>query len=364
MSNDVELAKKNLKDDVLAIVVLNVGDGDSIIARFPTKYSADGKVTAAVIDCYNSGKTIAALKSLGVERLSFICATHPHYDHTAGILSLMKWCAKNNVEIEQFWDSGFRHVSKTHYNIIKYLRNNRHISCIQPTSGYETAINRVRVQVLSPSIHLKNRYDTFGTNINNASIVIKLEYPHKDIALPFLSEQDVSDEALSENEKIPQSTVMLGADAQFDAWAKITEEFPQLIRTENRLKMIDDEWRYKYKPLTCQVMKVPHHMSKNGISFEVLDKINPKYVIASCKNREDSQHDFPHDLTVMAVKELRDKKGEKDPASYIKYTGHDDENQRAGTVVAILREPAEGKKRPPKPLVYGLGDTVGKDAPL
>lgn len=340
---------KNTKSETLAVVVLNVGDGDAIIIRYPTKYGAPK--ACSVVDCYDADKTFAALQDLGVKTIPFICATHPHYDHTKGLEKLIKKCRAAEIPIEQFWDSGFRHVSKTHYNLIKLLRENPDIKVVYPTSGYETVINMVRVQVLSPSIQLKNRYDTFGTNINNASIVLKLEYPPKDIAPYYQTTDDVSDNELADEARVKQHSIILGGDAQFDAWARITDEFPELKKSGNRGQMIDPDV-VEHRPLRCQVLKVPHHMSKHGISLEVLEILRPMYSIASCSNT--SKHGFPHDLTVMAIADVR--KNVKDNG--MRFTGHRETSKRSGTVVALLNE---GRS---KPLIYELGETATKSAPL
>jgi len=337
-----------IKDESLVIVTLNVGDGDAVLVRFPP---AHGKKTGAVVDCYKGDKTIAAIQDLGIAKLNFVCATHPHYDHTAGMSKLIKWCLQNDVEICEFWDSGFRHVSKTHYNLIRLLEENPSIKVVSPTSGFETIINKVRVLVLSPSMYLKNRYDTFGTNINNASVVLKLEYPVRDIAKFFLKEEEASDAELEEVESIKQNTVILGADAQFDAWAQITQEFPELVHTDNRGQMIDPK-KKRFKPLRCQVFKVPHHMSKHGATLQVVETLLPRYTIASCA--KNSGYGFPHELAVMAVEELRHDATDKG----IRYTGHPDTGLSGGTIVAILNG---GSK---KPKVVSLGDDVSEDAPI
>lgn len=337
-----------IKDESLAIAVLNVGDGDAIVVRFPPAHGAN---VGAVVDCYKGDKTIAAVKDLGITKLNFVCATHPHYDHNAGMSKFIKWCLENDVEICEFWDSGFRHVSKTHYNLIRLLEQNRKIKVFSPTSGFETIINKVRVLVLSPSMYLKNRYDTFGTNINNASVVLKLEYPARDIAKFYLEEDQASDADLAEVENVKQNTVILGADAQFDSWAQITQEFPELVHTDNRGQMIDPK-KKAFKPLRCQVLKVPHHMSKHGATLQVVETLMPRYTIASCA--EDSDYGFPHELAVMAVEELR--AGETDKG--VRYTGHRDNSLASGTVVAIL----DGGSKKPK--VVGLGDAVDEDAPI
>ena len=340
--------KKYMKNNTMSLITLNVGDGDAIIIRFPKKQGED--VSCAVIDCYNAEKTFGALKALGTKKLFFICATHPHSDHTRGIGKLIKSCLKDDIKIEQFWDSGFRHVSKIHFDLINLLQDHPEIKVIFPTSGYETIINKVRIQVLSPSIQLKNRYDTFGTNINNASIVLKLEYPPKDIAPYYQRSDQAFEKYLTDEEKLKQYSIILGGDAQFDAWARITQEFPELKKTGNRGQMIDPDV-IEHKPLLCQVLKVPHHMSKHGISLEVLETLNPRYVIASCSNK--SKHGFPHDLTVMAVNDVRRKE-----KNVMWFTGHHVANKRAGTVVSLFRKNAV------KPLVYGLGETASKPAPL
>lgn len=341
-----------MKPESLGVIVLNVGDGDSIVVRFPTAHSqlnnaGKPKVVCAVVDCYNSKKTKAVLKAVGAEELAFVCATHPHSDHIKGLKLLIEWCLKEGILIREFWDSGFRHVSKTYYDLITLLRDNPSIRFVRPTSGFEILINRVRVQVLSPSIVLRNRYDTYGTNINNASVVMKLDYPVADIAEPFLKEsKEASEEALKQN------TIILGGDAQYDAWARITEEFPHLKPTSNRYQLIDAEAR-SHTPLKCQVLKIPHHMSKHGISLEVLETLKPIYTLASCANR--SRHGFPHEITVLAAQDIKSKKTQD---KGIRYTGHRDPELRSGTLVSVMK--GDGRK----PRIYPLGEDTRHNAPL
>lgn len=337
-----------LDDETLAVIVLNVGDGDAIIIRFPPEH---GQRACAVVDCYNARKTIDALRLLNPDTVPFICATHPHYDHTRGLLDLIEWCIGEGITVEQFWDSGFRHVSQTHYNLIRFLQDQTDIDFMQPTSGFETTINMVRVLVLSPSIMLKNRYDTFGTNINNGSIVIKLEYPPNDIAVPYLSFEDAMEEGLAEEERMRQNTVILGGDAQFDAWARITTEFPELQRTENRAQMIDPDV-IRHRPLRCQVLKIPHHMSKHGISLEVLETLRPRFALASCSSN--SRHGFPHELTVMAAQDIH----RREQDSGIRFTGHRNPNRRSGTIGIMCH----GNQR--QPIVECLQESTAANAPL
>jgi len=342
--------RNDLTHDTLGVFVLNVGHGDAIVVRFPV---VDGNtVVCGVVDCYLYDKTRAALEALGANKIAFMCATHPHKDHSLGFANLIDWCVQNNKEIEQFWDSGFRHVSLDHYNLIRCLQRNSHIPFLRITSGFEMTINKVRVLAMAPSISLKNRYDTFGTNINNASIVLKLEYPAKDIAKYYRDAEVFSDEALAEEEKIAQNTIILSGDAQFDSWSHLTQEFPQQSRykSSNRGQMIP--WRpwsqVTHKPVLSQVIKIPHHMSKNGISYEVLDNIHAKYALVSC--HDDHLHSCPHDLTVSATKEVKN--------CEIYYTGNRNVNLRGGTIAVLFK--GDGNE----PDLYCLRESVSQNAPI
>lgn len=353
------MPKKKLNGKALVVLVLNVGDGDSIVIRFPPAHGpkANGgaaRTIGAVVDCYDADKTIDALQKLGITELAFVCATHPHSDHILGLERLIRWALQNGVKVNQFWDSGFRHVSKIHFDLVSFLADPecQDIQFMQPTSGFECVINRVRVRVLSPSIVLKNRYDTFGTSINNASIVLKLEYPAPGIAerASSVSREEALEKGLSRQEVLKQNTIILGGDAQFDAWARITEEYPELVRTQNPMQLIDP--RHVHRPLRCQVLKVPHHMSKHGVSLEVLETLRPHYIVASCDNR--SRHGFPHPITVLAAEDIKDKKT-KDKG--IRYTGHPSAEERRGSLLTVVY--GDGKR----PKVQGLGERKNQKIP-
>ena len=334
----------------LAVYTLNVGDGDAIIIQFPT--IGDLQRPCAVVDCYDADKTIQALKDLEVTEIPFVCATHPHYDHTKGIKKLLEWTKTSGIKVSEFWDSGFRHVSKTHYDIITWLFDNTDIQMIQPTSGYETAINNVRIRVLSPSIYLKNHYDTFGTNINNASIVIKLEYPATDVTKYYTKKNKNGDEEIKNKDHDKRNSIILGADAQFDAWARITQEFPHLVSTSNQNQLIEYK-KVRHRPLKCQVFKAPHHLSKHGLSLEVVEMLRPQFTIGSLADK--SHHGFPHELAVKAVVDIKAKKT-KDKG--VRYTGHHVENLRGGTIVALFQ--GDGKR----PTIISLKDTKKQNALL
>ena len=287
----------------LLVHVLNVGDGDAIVIEFP---EVDGDRRYGLVDCYSSKKTLDYLAKLGITELEFVCATHPHYDHIRGMPALLD---AYKGRIMDFWDSGFRHTSLTYDKVIAKVVADRRIRYSRVTSGMETVCNGVKVTVLAPSIALRNRYDTWGVNINNASIVLKLEYKAKGVKNP--------------------SVIILGADAQFDSWSNVVEEFPAWEKTANPDQRIQvDRGR---NPLNCQVLKVSHHGSKHGTLLEFVEKLSPGHAIVSCSST--SSYGFPHEIAKLALEET---------SSGLYYTDGAPHESRSGTTVVV----SNGTNRP------------------
>ena len=281
----------------LRVFVLNVGDGDSIVIEFP---GPDRKY--AVVDCRDFDKTQHVLNALGAQRLEFVCATHPHRDHISGIEDLLHAYPGN---VREFWDSGFRHTSGTYADMVAAVEADAAIRFTRVTSGFERDINGVKVRVLAPSIYLRNRFDTLGVNMNNASVVLMLEYRAAGAART--------------------SSIILGGDAQFDSWGKVLEEFPHLERTD------DDERKvhipHSYNPLNCQVLKVSHHGSKHGTALEYVERLSPSDAIVSCAQQ--SQYGFPHEIARLSLEDEVD-------SQRIYFTDYGSPGHpRSGTTIAV-----------------------------
>lgn len=299
-----------LPDDHLGIYILNVGHGDGIVIDFPRK--PDGKRRYAVVDCNSVTKVRGVLDKLqkdepGKERLHFVCATHPHYDHIRGINSLLTHA---QYKPHEFWDSGFRHSSNTYRNIIETISGDSDIDMVRVTSGMEWYFGNVRISALAPSVTLRNRYATYGVDINNASIVLRIEH-HPDDALTMQSREygegvQTSEEAIRE---AGRSVVILAGDAEFDSWAQMTEEYPKLERTSENKPLVTKMINY----LSCSVVKVAHHGSMHSASLDVYEKmVLPTMAVLSCKKREEGsikggktlfRNLFPHPSTIHALHE-------------------------------------------------------------
>jgi beta-lactamase superfamily II metal-dependent hydrolase len=257
-------------DDTMFVHVLNVGHGDAIIVELP---KVDTRRAYIVVDCYIAWKTLNYLKFLDAKELDLVVATHPHSDHIKGLQKVLEAYPK---KVDQFWDSGFRHSTNTWLNLMNYIESDDDILFIRPTSGLILTINKVEITVLGPSVALRNRYDSYGVNINNASIVMKFEYNNK--------------------------KVILTGDAQWDTWAKITEDFPHFEKTSNPDQKI--KYTEAFNPLKCNVLKVSHHGSMHGTSLEYIERLNPNHAVISAGTR----FDLPHEITTEILDEVEIKR--------------------------------------------------------
>src|SRR4051812_18099902 len=208
------------RDDVapedLVYFLVNVGDGDMQIVLLPRR--ADGSRTALVIDVARANKLdalITQLMGIGLlrapmktqELFPLVCATHPHHDHIAG---MGKFLDRWHEQVGEFWEPGYYHTSASFHAMMAAV--GRHdIRHAQPTSGFTRHHGMVRLTVLTPGIQLRNRFDTYGIDLNNASLSLKLEFPAPRVEqLP--GTRQLHDRRLRK--------LILGADSQMLSWAQ------------------------------------------------------------------------------------------------------------------------------------------------
>jgi beta-lactamase superfamily II metal-dependent hydrolase len=291
-----------LRNSRLRIHFVNVNHGDAIIIELPEL--SDNIMRFGVVDFGAKAgsdlstvteylKKLIELRQQGdtnVEfEVSFACCTHPHNDHYGGLTRFIREFASSNPvdnKVRQFWDCGFRVNATNYLNAIDSIAQNDLITFMRLSAGQEFEFGDVRIEVLAPSIDLRNRFDTYGVNKNNASIVLKISF----------------------NEAV----VILGADAEFYSWAKIVEEFPR----DNSITFFEDavgfaEREEKWDQLRCHILKAAHHGSKNGNSFEYLMRMQPKHVVLTAgedtwyrDNYPRWRYNFPHHVSTTIFDEL------------------------------------------------------------
>lgn len=303
-------------NNLLRIHVVNVGHGDSILVEFPDEVANGrrprfGLVDAGGEDANVRTKTLDYLLSFLEYRLEgspssssnaadyafeFICLTHPHADHLHGMMPVLEhFCANSHPMARrprQFWDCGFRYNTTGYLMVLDFVSRHPEVQFIRVTSGAEFHYGEAQVLAVAPSIDMRNRYDTYGVDVNDASIVLRVS--------------------------LGRGVALLAGDAHFDTWGKICEEFPRTkhliyphdsdggadMRDPNR---DDIAFLNQENQLNCQLLKVAHHGSKRGTSYEYIEKLSPTEFAISCDRDSEYQanwrHKFPHPITRLVIGE-------------------------------------------------------------
>ena len=180
--------------------------------------------------------------TLGDRRIDLIILTHPHADHLTGLIDVI-----NRFEIGEVWETGVEYSSAT-YDEWKLQIKEKGISGKFVDVNSQKQFGEVKFFVLSPLSNLENQKID---NVNNASIVSRLEYNQF-------------------------STLFMG-----DA-----EEAEQKSILGNLQK--------------ATVLKAGHHGSRNGTTESLLSIVRPAVAIIS--SGESNTYGHPHAETINLLK--------------------------------------------------------------
>ena len=292
------------RPDALVYFLCNVGDADAQLLLLP-ELGTPAKRQAVVVDVGRSNKIPPLLQSLDTEHLldlgdtadepiALVVATHPHLDHVRGLPELF---AIHGDRIAEYWDPGYYHVLAEYHQTMLEVENRPNLVYAQPTSGFRRWISDVAITVLSPSVQLRNRYDSYGIEINDSSISLRIEFPvHR-----YLEERREAEEG--ETIQVPRTrSLVLGADAQTTSWSYVLGDFPFLFKSDTPAAKAIAAAQGNVDLLRGDVLKVSHHGSKHGVNLELVERVNPKVTLISSV-AEEGQFNFPHSVAQELIRE-------------------------------------------------------------
>lgn len=156
------------KSDKLRITFLDVRHSDSIFIQFPSGLNM--LVDTGKSDASDMGRfgVIPFLFSEGVTCIDYILLTHPYADNTSGLKNILGY-----IKVRKIIADSIREEAKwgTEYREGIYMPKG--IRIISLYKGYEMDMGEVKIYVLNPP---KPYLDTEYSNINDASIVLKIMY--------------------------------------------------------------------------------------------------------------------------------------------------------------------------------------------
>lgn len=208
---------------------IDVGQGDSELIQ------VNGK--NILIDAGTSDmKAVSYLKKIGVAKLDYIIATHPHEDHIGSMDDVVK-----DFNVGTFYAPKVTTTTTTYSNMVNALKA-KNLKITVPTVGSTLTIGDATLTFLAPN---SSTYQ----NLNNYSIIVKLKYGNNSFIF------------MGDAEGVPESEILA--------------------------KQLD---------VQADVLKVGHHGSTSSTTQAFLDKVNPKYAVISCAKNNDYGH--PHKKTI------------------------------------------------------------------
>jgi competence protein ComEC len=240
----IYLTTKDKLSPDLKITVIDVGQGNSTLVRFPggKNMLIDGGGFSD--SSFDTGKSVLApfLYHERISKVDTVVLSHPHPDHLLGLIYIM-----NNFDVRQVWRSNLPIDLESYPEWEKAIKfNNINVSLVS-NEFPEKIFNGVRVNVLWPSNYSAEEMNNLSYDeVNDSSVVLKITFGK----VSFLIPGDIS----AEVEK-------------------------QLIKSK-----ID---------LRSDVLVVPHHGSGYSSSAEFIKAVACRYAIVSAGKENVFHHPHP-----------------------------------------------------------------------
>lgn len=222
--------------DNLTIYFLDVGQADAAILQC-------GDDVMMIDGGNNSDSSFVysyLTKTLGIQHIDYMIATHPHEDHIGGLSGALNACSVGTI-----YSPVTKYNSDTFSSLVKYA-NQQGLELTLPSVGETLSLGSASVQFLSPA-------ESYS-NVNDLSICVRIVHGN--------------------------NSFLFAGDAEWDA----------------EHAMVDSRY-----DLSADVLKVGHHGSDTSSSYVFLREVMPSYGIISVG--EGNSYDHPSDTALSRLRD-------------------------------------------------------------
>lgn len=238
-TNDEPQTSASATEDSFSVHFIDVGQGDSTLVESNGEY--------LLIDAGENGhetEVLNYLRSMGIEKLDYIIATHQHSDHIGGLPEVLEEYECDNIIMPRLTkeQTPTNSTYKAFLNAVQ--ASEAKVISAKPGSVY--ALGGAQFEILGP-------VTDDAEDINNMSAMTKITYG--------------------------ETSFLITGDAE----------------TEEELEILGNG-----ADLDCDVLRAGHHGSYTSSCKDFLNAITPEICVISCGADNDYGH--PHDAALKRIK--------------------------------------------------------------
>lgn len=236
----IVLAAASYPEDKLRIVACDVGQGDSILINYKnTQILVDGGPGNRAVDCLSRHMPFFD------RTIELVVLTHPETDHFEGLIEVFR-----RYEVEAFLGNSLK-ASNQGFRVLEEEVGGGGTRVFTPDNVTEMRLGVIHLDILHPD---KVFYDTNSEESGGA-------------------EPGILSKRTTTNNMNEFSVVVNISFGEFDALltGDILPSVAGKVAEKVRLRNIND----------IEYLKVPHHGSKNGLTREFLEAVDPEIAVIS-----------------------------------------------------------------------------------
>lgn len=258
--------------NTVKIIACDVGQGDAfLITQKNFQLVIDGGPNNNILQCLSDNMPFWD------RVVDVVILSHPQKDHFAGLIDVFE-----AYEVKYFLTTPLDSGSKE-WGVLKDLVGGRDTKVINPKEGDKYGFGLIYLDILWPT----SEFLAENLIVENNNLAVKQSDNSTDILGVYTSLKDPNE----------FSVVLIVSYKNFDALftGDIGPSISDMLAEEF---ILSDNRRFEY-------IKVPHHGSKNGLTKNLLDALEPKVAVISVGKGNSYGHPHEETLKILGDKEIR-----------------------------------------------------------